>query len=556
MFPPHSQAAVPSAAANGTRYQFRRFIKGYPPSLEAEKVCTGEVWLARFADSDEEDYVMTGHRKIAMAAMFTALMSFNSISPAQAQGRGAGQGQNFGQGGRSGDSSGGGPGNSTTAQDPGPRAGSISAGKPLATLNAFQLQYFRNGLARFNQTDSVSGTIPGEPGTGLGPGFNSTSCQSCHAQPSAGGSSPSTTAYPNIGPNPQVAAAIADGARNTLPPFITADGPVREARFPYVVANGSVTQTADGGVHDVFSIAGRSDAEGCAMAQPDFAQAEQLQNMIFRIPTPVFGAGLIENIPDATILNNMAANSAVKQKLGISGFPNTSGNDGSITRFGWKAQNKSLEIFAGEAYDVEMGVTNELFPNKRANPPASCLYNATPEDTTNFTLAGANIPSDTVMFAAFMRFLAPPQPSAQGIPGNPSMRSIQNGSNLFTQVVHCDMCHTPSLQTAQSAFTPGLSNQTANLYSDLLVHNMGTGLADQVSQGAAGPNDFRTAPLWGLGQRVFFLHDGRATPANGGLLTAIEDHASQGSEANAVISIFNGLSESQKQDLLNFLRSL
>src|SRR5580698_7259669 len=434
MFPPHSQAAVPSAAANGTRYQFRRFIKGYPPSLEAEKVCTGEVWLARFADSDEEDYVMTGHRKIAMAAMITALMSFNSISPAQAQGRGAGQGQNFGQGGRSGDSSGGGPGNSTTAQDPGPRAGSISAGKPLATLNAFQLQYFRNGLARFNQTDSVSGTIPGEPGTGLGPGFNSTSCQSCHAQPSAGGSSPSTTAYPNIGPNPQVAAAIADGARNTLPPFITADGPVREARFPYVVANGSVTQTADGGVHDVFSIAGRSDAEGCAMAQPDFAQAEQLQNMIFRIPTPVFGAGLIENIPDATILNNMAANSAVKQKLGISGFPNTSGNDGSITRFGWKAQNKSLEIFAGEAYDVEMGATNELFPNKRANPPASCLYNATPEDTTNFTLAGANIPSDTVMFAAFMRFLAPPQPSAQGIPGNPSMRSIQNGSNLFTQV--------------------------------------------------------------------------------------------------------------------------
>jgi len=81
-------------------------------------------------------------------------------------------------------------------------------------------------------------------------------------------------------------------------------------------------------------------------------------------------------------------------------------------------------------------------------------------------------------------------------------------------------------------------------------------MADQVPQGAAGPNDFRTAPLWGVGQRVFFLHDGRATPANGGLLQAIEDHASQGSEANGVISIFNSLSESQKQDLLNFLRSL
>jgi len=499
---------------------------------------------------------MTGHGKIAMATIFAVLVSCSPTPLALAQDRGQSDGQSFGHGGRSGEGPGGGSAGSAGAQDPGPRAGSPGSGKPLATLNAFQLEYFRNGLARFNQTDSVTGSISGEPGEGLGPGYNSTSCQSCHAQPSVGGSSPSTTAYPNIGPNPQVAAASADGATNTLPYFITANGPVREARFPVVVANGSLTQTPDGGVHDVFSIAGRSDAPNCTMAQPNFIQAEQLGNVIFRIPTPVFGAGLIENIADATILNNMAANAALKQQLGISGYPNTSGNDGSITRFGWKAQNKSLEIFAGEAYDVEIGVTNELFPNKRANPPASCLYNATPEDTTNFTLAGPNIPSDTVMFAAFMRFLAPPQPSVQGIPGNPSMRSIQNGSNLFTQVVHCDMCHTPSLQTALSAFTPGLSNQTANLFSDLLVHNMGAGLADQVSQGAAGPSDFRTAPLWGVGQRVFFLHDGRATPANGGLLQAIEDHASQGSEANAVIAIFNGLSEAQKQDLLNFLRSL
>jgi CxxC motif-containing protein (DUF1111 family) len=486
---------------------------------------------------------MKDHQKVAIAAMLTALMSFSPISLARAQG-----------GGPSG-SSGGGSGGGSSAHDPGPRAGSVGAGQPLSTLNAEQLQYFQNGLARFNQVDSVSGTVSGEPGTGLGPGYNSNSCKSCHAQPSAGGSSPSTSAYPYIGPNPQVAAATDYSANNLLPYFITAGGPVREARFPYVVENGTLTQTPDGGVHDVFSIAGRPDAPGCTLAQPNFGQAEQLGNVIFRIPTPVFGAGLIENIADATILSNMNANAALKQQLGISGYPNTSGNDGSITRFGWKAQNKSLEIFAGEAYDVEMGVTNELFPNKRANPPAACLYNSTPEDSTNFTLAGPNIPSDTVMFAAFMRFLAPPKPSTQGIPGNPSQQSIQNGSNLFSQT-HCDMCHTPALQTAASAFTPGLSNQTANLYSDLLVHNMGSGLTDQVSQGAAGPNDFRTAPLWGVGQRVFFLHDGRATPANGGLLQAIEAHASQGSEANGVISSFNSLSQSQKQDLLNFLRSL
>ncbi len=406
------------------------------------------------------------------------------------------------------------------------------------------------------QVDSVSGNVSGESGSGLGPGFNSNSCVSCHAQPAAGGSSPSASAYPNIGENPQMLVATDAGARNTIPSFITADGPVRETRFPFVVGgNGQLTSTPDGGVHDIFTIAGRSDAPGCNMAQPNYEQAAALGNMIFRIPTPVFGAGLIESISDQTILANMASQSALKQSLGITGHPNTSGNDGTITRFGWKAQNKSLEIFAGEAYNVEMGVTNEAFPNERNDPPASCMFNATPEDSTNFNLSGDQILSDIVEFANFMRFLAPPQPSSQGIPGNPSAQSIQNGRTLFSQV-HCDLCHTPAMQTSKSAFSAALSNQSAALFSDLLVHHMGTGLADNVSQGAAAGDEFRTAPLWGLGQRIFFLHDGRATPANGGLLTAIQDHSGTGSEANGVISLFNSLSSSQKQDLLNFLRSL
>jgi CxxC motif-containing protein (DUF1111 family) len=202
-----------------------------------------------------------------------------------------------------------------------------------------------------------------------------------------------------------------------------------------------------------------------------------------------------------------------------------------------------------------MGVTNELFPDERGTPPAACLINPTPEDSTNFDASGNQIPSDTVGFSTFMRFLAPPAPSSQGIPGNPPSSSIQNGQALFSQI-HCDTCHTPALQTAASKLTPGLSNQTAALYSDLLVHNIGSGLADNVSQGSAGPDEFRTAPLWGLGQRIFFLHDGRCGPANGGLVNAITQHAGNGSEANAVISNFNQLSTQQKQDLLNFLRSL
>jgi CxxC motif-containing protein (DUF1111 family) len=442
------------------------------------------------------------------------------------------------------------------AQDPGPRAGDVNAGSPLSTLSAAQLGFFQNGLARFLQTDSVGGAMSGEPGVGLGPGFNANSCAGCHAQPAVGGTSPSSTAYPFIGPNPQIAAASDSGGSNSIPFFITPDGPVREARFPFALtSSGAISSTPDGGVHDVFTIAGRADAIGCVMPQTNFEQMAQLNNVIFRIPTPVFGAGLIENIPDATIVANMAANASLKRQLGITGHPNYSGNDGSITRFGWKAQNKSLEIFAGEAYNVEMGVTNELFMNERASPPSSCMYNKTPEDETNFTSDGAQIPSDVVQFAMFMRFLSPPAPSAKGIPGDPSQRSIQNGQALFNQI-NCTACHTPSLQTASSSFTDGLSNQQAALFSDLLVHHMGSGLADNVSQGAAGPDEFRTAPLWGVGQRVFFLHDGRSTPANGGLLNAIQAHSSQGSEANRVISMFNQLTTQQKQDLLNFLRSL
>ncbi len=443
----------------------------------------------------------------------------------------------------------------SAAHDPGVRSDGVGAGKPLPGLTAAQLQFFADGMARFLQVDSVSGTIPGEPGSGLGPTFNSTSCGSCHAQPAPGGTSPSTSQYPNIGPNPQVEAASDAGAINSLPYFISVTGPVREARFPLAVVNNEVTQTPDGGVHDVFNITGRSDARSCNMPQPNFELMQQLNNVIFRIPTPVFGAGLIENIPDATILANMTANSSLKQSLGISGQANYSGNDGTITRFGWKAQNKSLEIFAGEAYNVEIGVTNELFPNEREGSPASCMFNPTPEDTTNFTQSGTQIPSDIVAFSDFMRFLAPPAPSTVGIPGQPSPQAIQQGRTLFSQV-HCDMCHTPTLQTGSSSFAPALNNQSAALYSDLLVHHMGSELADGISQGSAGPDEFRTAPLWGVGQRIFFMHDGRSTPANGGLLNAIQAHSGSGSEANKVISLFNALSPTQQQDILDFLRSL
>src|SRR6202049_315173 len=317
---------------------------------------------------------------------------------------------------------------------------------------------------------------------------------------------------------------------------------------------------------------GRSDAAGCNIAQPDFLPAGNPlsgrggnSNIIFRIPTPVFGTGLIEAIPDAAILANQKANASQKRTLGISGHANAhlsgnanrSANDGTITRFGWKAQNKSLLMFAGEAYNVEMGISNQLFPQERDETPG-CVFNATPEDTLNLTPppspfcnAGTAVLSDIEAFADFMRMLAPPTPA-------PDTPSTVNGRAIFAKI-GCVHCHTPSFTTGKmiasgSSTNPSaaLSNQTANLFSDVLVHHMGRGLADGITQGGAGPDEFRTAPLWGVGQRVFFLHDGRTTD----LVKAIRAHRGRGSEANRVIERFNRLSTQEQQEVIDFLRSL
>ena len=426
--------------------------------------------------------------------------------------------------------------NPFTAADPGVRGGPAGAGGPIAGLNAGELAFFNAGRDDFAEAEGV--------GDGLGPRFNLDSCAGCHSQPAIGGTSPAV--------NPQVGVAAAFGARNTVPSFITTNGPVREARF-VLKPDG----TPDGGVHALFVISGRVDptgnASGCGITQDAFETQVARNNVIFRIPTPAFGTGLIEQIPDRVITANLTANAAAKQVLGISGRPNRNGNDGTITRFGWKAQNKSLLLFSGEAYNVEMGISNELFQNERDETP-SCQFATVPNDVTATGAAGgADTISAIEKFAFFMRFLAPAAPSATA-PGGPV--SIGQGRQIFTQI-GCALCHTPTLKTGDSTVV-ALANRDVNLYSDLLLHQMGPGLADGVSQGLAAGDEFRTAPLWGLGQRIFFLHDGRTKD----LSDAIRAHRSLGngkfgpSEANAVVDKFKNLSEPDKQNLLNFLRSL
>jgi CxxC motif-containing protein (DUF1111 family) len=440
--------------------------------------------------------------------------------------------------------------------DPGVQGGNRGTGSVLSGLTANEVTFFQNGLGQFNAPEVVQGGND----NGLGPRFNEISCGICHSQPAIGGTGAAT--------NPQFSVAGSSLApRDTRPAFITQNGPTREARFPFFFdANGNPNpNNPNGGVEDLFTITGRADGGNCTLTQPSFTQAAATNNLIFRIPTPTFGLGLVENIDDSTLLTNTANNNV--NNVGISGTHNHNGNDGTIARFGWKAQNKSLLLFSGEAYNVEMGITNEIFGQERPLPgedgnggsggtglPHSagnnCLINPTPENITNFDGTDASSSSSDIgLFTGFMRFLAPPP---TGSVTGATAASIANGRSLFS-AVGCAICHTPTLTTVASSFGAPLSNQPVNAFSDFAIHHMGTVLADNVGQGGAGGDQFRSAPLWGLGQRIFLLHDGRCTTT----LCAIEAHDSQGGEATTVENNFDvNLSASQKQDVLNFLRSL
>ena len=416
------------------------------------------------------------------------------------------------------------------ATDPGVRGGGAGAGGPIAGLTARQLEYFQMGKDEFEEVETV--------GDGLGPRMNLDSCAGCHAQPATGGTSPAV--------NPQV--AFGSAGAGAVPFFIRLNGPVREARFPYK-RDGS----RDGGVHNTAAITGRAGAAGCVLALPDFGAEAARNNLAFRIPTPVFGSGLIEALADSAIAANLAANVTLKSHFGISGRLNSNGNDGTVTRFGWKAQNKSLLLFSGEAYNVEMGITSDLFQTEREEKP-DCQLAPVPNTFADPEVASTPDGLSAIeKFAFFQRLLAPPAPSATS-PGGSA--SIGRGRTLFASV-GCALCHTPSLKTGDNQVA-ALKFQTLYLFSDLALHAMGPGLADDILQGAARGDEFRTAPLWGLGKRIFFLHDGRTS----NLIEAIQAHRSGGnakfgpSEANAVVGNYNQLTEPQKQDLLNFLRSL
>ena len=432
--------------------------------------------------------------------------------------------------------------------DPGVRGGVNGGGPAIAGLAPQAKALWKAGQGFFEDTFSATGTdantLPG-----LGPVFNGNSCAMCHSQGGIGGTSQLV--------NQQLALTNIDGAQNTAPPFLNTNSPSLEARFK-LNADG----TPDNGVHQLFTIKGQPAAGNCKYLQPDFATAIANNNIALRIPTPTFGLGFVENTTDYT-LEYDAAHIAGHDSLGIvSGVFNRSANTGAITRFGWKAQNPSLLLFTGEAFNVEMGVTNGVFPTiKNPDLKKFCDLNSSPEDPQPIlalTQVDPSAPSPTADFltivanvAAFIQLNA--APAALPITTN----DLNLGKNAFINA-GCGICHIPTHTTGVSSLDAMLTNVTYSPYSDFAIHNMGPGLADGITQGLAGPDQFRTAPLWGVGQRIFFLHDGRTTDIVQAIL-AHQSPASQtirASEANGVIANFNNLTPADKQSLIDFLRSL
>jgi CxxC motif-containing protein (DUF1111 family) len=371
----------------------------------------------------------------------------------------------------------------------------VAPGQPLAGITPGEFQRFRLGLEDFLEVETAE--------EGLGPAYNGTSCAVCHSIPAVGGS----------GLTSEVRAGIRD-ANGRFAPVLNADGTVGDTLF------------------QMFSIPGHA----CQPVPPP-----EVNVVARRIPVPLFGAGLIEAIPDSQIaaradpldvnFDGIRGRTALVRDL-VTGQVR-------VGRFGWKGQHATLRAFAGDAYRNEMGITNEVFPQELAFGIAPetmrlCDPIPDPEDLPDPRTGLSGVDN----FVAFMRFLSPP-------PRGTITELARAGEGVFT-AVGCASCHVPVLRTGASE-NPLFDRQPVPLYSDLLLHDIGTG--DGIGQAAAAPNEIRTPALWGLRFRRILLHDGSA----GSIDDAIERHAG---EAALVREAFSRLDEGQRRALLAFLTSL
>ena len=375
-----------------------------------------------------------------------------------------------------------------SAQSGGPPPPPPKFGEPLPGLTSQQLAAFNAGKDDFVEREN--------PGSGLGPIFNRDSCVACHSGPAVGGASP-----------------------------------INVTRFGKV----------SGGVFDPLTALGGSLLQERAISPNGLEKVPSQANVVAkRQTTPLFGLGLIEAIPDAVILKGVRT-TAVDGVLGkASMVQDVASGKSLVGRFGWKAQQASLLAFAGDAYLNEMGITNRLFPTENAPNGNVTLLNQLdkvkdPEDTVDPATGKAGID----LLADYMRFLAPP-------PAGPVTASSAFGAKFFLDV-GCTSCHTPSMTTGASPVS-ALNNKAVFLYSDLLLHDMGS-LGDGIVQGAAGAREMKTPPLWGAAASGPYLHDGRANTLD----EAIRAHEGEGRSAR---DKYLKLTPDQQKLLVEFLKSI
>jgi CxxC motif-containing protein (DUF1111 family) len=365
----------------------------------------------------------------------------------------------------------------------------IVTGDPLTGITPTEFQEFRRGLEDFREVEEAE--------EGLGPLFNGTGCAVCHNVPAIGGSSPMT-----------------------------------ELRGGYRDPSGAFHVVGGTTLFQMFSLPDHR----CQAIIP--AEANVIAR---RAPIPLFGGGLVEAVPDETLL--ALEDPFDRDRDGISGraavIVDKATGQRRVGRFGWKAQIATLLTFSGDAYTNEMGITNDVFPEEPRGGISEarlreCDKLKDPEDSVDPRTGKRSIDN----FELFMKFLAP-------APRGLITEEVRIGEQVFTEV-GCASCHVPSLTTGANA-SAALNRKTLMLFSDLLLHELGTG--DGIEQGAAEPDEIRTPALWGLRLRRPLLHDGSAaTPAE-----AIRRH---GGEATGVIERYNRASEQMRRSLLAFLDSL
>ena len=365
------------------------------------------------------------------------------------------------------------------------------AGRPLPGVTPVEFEEFRLGLQDFLEVESAE--------EGLGPAFNGTSCAACHNVPAVGGGG--------------VMAELRAGRTGPDGEFETFD---------------STGET----LFHLFSV----PSHGCQPMLPADATV-----FARRVPIPLFGAGLVEAIPDETL--RALEDPGDRNGDGVSGraplVVDVASGERRVGRFGWKSQHATLLTFGADAYRNEMGITNDVFPQEVAFgiTPAqmrACDRIPEPEDARDPATRRRGIDN----FAVFMRLLAP-------IDREPGNDVTAAGEKIFT-AVGCATCHVPALETGPSA-NPLFHRKKVPLFSDLLLHDVGTG--DGIKQGGADPNEIRTPALWGLRVRRPFLHDGSANTIE----HAIQKHAG---EARLAVRGFERLNEEDRAALLAFLRTL